>query len=478
MTIRQRLSFSNILMLVIPIILCMIFINSMMWNATRYLEEGAFFSNKQLHKLEAELEEALYNWQGSYEELLAFIKEAEANLPASADIAIYDADNVLRYPAVFANELAESGLHLQLFHNQTITVEPSVFHIRGAGDYTIVIAGGNPVLSGLPEFRDYFMRTGFMLFAFVIAGICLTNAVLTRIMVKHIMNPIHTLSDGVHQLRDGNLDYRIHYPIQNEFQTVCADFDEMAARLSAMVNERQLDEEKRKELIAGISHDLRTPLTSIKAYVEGLEKGVAATPDVQARYMETIKNKVLSMERIINQLFQYTKLDMDSFPFNWQTVDAGRIVSEFVEQYEDEYEKKGLVLVWPGCQSRASIRADVDLLSNVFINIFDNSVRYKTAPRGHLWIGCEAVGDTVVFQLRDDGPGMKPEGLHKLFDVFYRGDAARGSEGSGLGLAISAKHINRMGGRITAENAEGGGLAIRIELPRGKEVACEKDIDY
>ena len=465
-TIRQRLSRSNIMMIVIPVVLLILFINVVMWHSIQYLDDNGNFGNRQFERARVFLAEQLDGWQGGEAELLSIIKETESVLAEKhSQIALFRED-ILIYPGSFANLAAENGIDLMVFTGDAITVDEITYHVQMAGDYTIMLSLDSRAPDGFAAFRSFFQRTGFLAFAFVIAGICLTNAVLTQIMVRHIMEPLATLANGVHELRDGNLDYRIGYKLRNEFRPVCDDFDEMAARLEAMVNERQLDEERRKELIAGISHDLRTPLTAVKAYVEGIEKGVASTPALQARYIETIKSKVATLENIINRLFQYAKLDMDDFPVMLRKVDATLLAAEYVEHYAAEYAKRGLRLVLADGADKLFIRADVDLLNNVFVNIFDNSVRYKAKETGTLTVACERKGDEVLIRLRDDGPGVPPESLPKLFDIFYRADAARNSEGSGLGLAISAKNIQRMDGRIAAVNGPEGGLEIQLLFPQ------------
>ena len=466
MTIRQRLSFSNILMIAIPVVLCVLFINVVMWNAMRFLEQAHFADNLQVIRLRNRAVTVPEDWDGGFESLLALVQEAERELPLGANVSVYK-DGARLYPtdAGYTNRLVESGIAPEAFAGQTITIEQSVYHLQTAGDYAIVVSLEDINTEDFSSFRSYFQRTGFLMFAFVVAGICLTNAILTRIMFMHITNPIRILTAGVRELRDGNLDYRLQYKCCDEFKPVCDDFDEMAARLSDMVQARRMDEERRKELFAGISHDLRTPLTAIKAYVEGLEQNVAATEEARRRYLDTIKSKASSIEHILNRLFQYAKLDMDSFPVQIRAADAEAFASDYVEQFEEEFSRKGLRLVKAEGNGAAWIQADVDLLSHVFTNVLDNSMRYKTAAQGNMFITCEQSGAAVTITLRDDGPGVPPENLHKLFDVFYRGDMARNSDGSGLGLAISAKNIERMGGQMTAENAAGGGLVIKLRFP-------------
>jgi signal transduction histidine kinase len=245
-------------------------------------------------------------------------------------------------------------------------------------------------------------------------------------------------------------------------------------------------ENNRRELLAGISHDLRTPLTSIKAYLEGIETGVASTPEKKRRYFSIINNKTQDLEHIINQLFLFSKLDIGEYPMNLQKVDLGHTLPEMLGELVDEYGRRGLIIKQEIHIEHVFVNADYMQLRNVIINILENSVKYKKSEKAVLTVKCFSRGNMVEINLTDDGPGVPADALDKLFDVFYRADPSRNNEkkGSGLGLAIADKTIRRMGGTIHAELPESsadsplqagllsrgsspatGGLSIIIQLP-------------
>jgi signal transduction histidine kinase len=234
-----------------------------------------------------------------------------------------------------------------------------------------------------------------------------------------------------------------------------------------VMNEYEKYENNRRELIAGISHDLRTPLTSIKAYLEGIETGVASTPEKQEKYFATIKTKTSDLEHIINQLFLFSKLDIGEYPMNLQKIDLGRTLADMLGELADEYGRRGLAITQGQNVESVFVHADYIELRNVIINILENSVKYKNAEQGVLAVNCSVSGSMAAIALTDNGPGVPPDALDKLFDVFYRADPARNNEkkGSGLGLAIADKTIRRMGGAIHAELPKNGGLSIVIQLP-------------
>ncbi|MDR0628559.1 MAG: HAMP domain-containing histidine kinase [Treponema sp.] len=322
------------------------------------------------------------------------------------------------------------------------------------------------------ESQDWRLRllvSGPIFFVFFVTLISIINNLLNYRLIKNIVRPLQPLSEGVKQIHDNNLTFRINYQNDDEYRPICEAFNEMAERLEASSAQRQRDEANRRELLAGISHDLRTPLTAIKGYLEGLEAGVASTPEMRDNYFTIIKNKTAGMEHIIEQLFLFSKLDMDEFPLALRRVPLLPVISDMLEEVVQEYYQRGLALHITESNQDVFVSADTLWLRNVLINILENSVRYKTKEQASLEISAGVVNDSVFLRFADDGPGVPAEALPKLFDVFYRADPSRSAKGSGLGLAIGKKIIERMGGAIHAELPDSGGLAVIIRLPIARE---------
>ncbi|MDR0877889.1 MAG: HAMP domain-containing histidine kinase, partial [Treponema sp.] len=279
-----------------------------------------------------------------------------------------------------------------------------------------------------------------IMFTLMIFSIAAVNLVLTRNLIKRIMAPLDTLASGVRQIGGNNLSFRLDYRSDDEFRPVCDTFNEMASQLETMIKERQKNEDNRRELIAGISHDLRTPLTSIKMGINGIKTGVAASAEQREKYFGIIENKSDDLEHIIDQLFLFSKLDMDEFTAQTQTVDCGSMLEDCIEELSDEYEKRGLALAAGVLPQDIHISIDPVLFRRVIVNILENAVKYKTAEKGRMLITAaqkmkSGEESSVEICLADDGPGVNPESLEKLFDVFYRADPSRKKKGSGLGLA-------------------------------------------
>lgn len=332
--------------------------------------------------------------------------------------------------------------------------------------YSISIFASNTELS-YDTLKVVIALSAIILIFGIFMSILLTNRFLTKFVFQKIEHPLNMLSEGVRQIRDGNLDYRIVYETDDEFKPICAIFNEMAVRLKASVDLTQQHEQNRKELLAGISHDLRSPLTSIQAYVEGLMDGVPKTPVAQQKYLETIKNKAEDIDRMVGDLFMFSKMEMGEYPYHPKFVQLDEELKQLVSSVESEYAKRGLQISTKTLVS-ATVFVDTEQLRRVLVNVLENSLKYKNKETGLLTISLQEKKDGYQLSLCDDGPGVPNESLPRLFDAFYRSDPARQNpnQGSGLGLSITAGAVHRMGGKIHAEPGEMGGLSIVIWLPK------------
>lgn len=325
------------------------------------------------------------------------------------------------------------------------------------------------------------LLAGVVLLVFM--AVFATNSFLTRFIVKKVQSPLEILEDGVKNISDGNLSYRINYSADDEFLPICSAFNSMAVRLAELSEAQKKDEKNRRELIAGISHDLRTPLTSIKAYVEGLWDGVADTDEKREKYMATILLKTNEIITMTERLFMFSKLDLDEYPFSTEKLNVAAEIKKIVQSFSDDYGEKLSIKTdfsygENDCENgsetkieNAEIVFDKIQFRNALANIVENSLKYCGKEKCVVKISCGRRGGFAEISVLDNGPGVPDGALEKLFDVFYRTDSARSprKKGSGLGLAITAKVCQHFGGTIFAENAtekdELPGLKITIRLP-------------
>lgn len=293
--------------------------------------------------------------------------------------------------------------------------------------------------------------------------ICFTNFYLTRSLFRHISEPLDELVAGVERIQRGDLDSPIAYAGSDEFKAACDAVDLMSVKLKAALEAEQRRTQSRKELIAGMSHDLKSPLTSIRAYSEAIRDGVAASPEMRQRYIETVCRRELEIEDMVNRLFEFSKLDLSELPLDMQALDAAAEISAVTADYADRADID--MRVPSGC----TVYADRSQLRRIAKNIIDNSIKYAGSGRVRAVISAAERGDKVEFSFDDNGPGVPDEQLPRLFDVFYRTDPARkrGADGSGLGLAIVSRAAEQMGGKAEACRGTLGGLCIKVTLMKG-----------
>ena len=306
----------------------------------------------------------------------------------------------------------------------------------------------------------------------LLLAICFTNLYLTRSLFRHISAPLDELAAGVGRIQRGDLDSPIAYAGADEFKSACDAVDLMAAKLKAALEDEQRRTQSRKELIAGMSHDLKSPLTSIRAYSEALRDGVAATPEMRRRYIETICRKEQEIEGMVNRLFEFSKLDLSELPLDMKTVPLKEAVDAVAADYAAAAD------IDTGALEGCDVFADENQLKRIVKNIMDNAVKYSGRERVRMEIRAEKNTETLKILFSDDGQGVEEQQLGKLFDVFYRGDPARqrGKDGSGIGLAVVRKAAEEMGGGAEAERSTLGGLCIAVTLKRG-ESDNEQDPD-
>lgn len=328
-------------------------------------------------------------------------------------------------------------------------------------------SGYQPVDS-VEQINNYILSKTGLLILIIVTVFVLTMAAMSFITAGGIVRPLEKLRRGTDEMRKGNLDYKIDYESKNEIGQVCADFDDMRVKLRASLKSQQQLERSRKEMIAGFSHDLNTPLTSIKGYLEGLLDGIAKTPEKQKEYLHTIYSAACDMEKLVGELFLFSKLDADQVSLALEKVKLVDYMADCCDEKRIELEKSEMELKFNNnCVIMALVRIDRGKFTRVILNILSNSVKYKKPGTGHIHITVSNDRYNAYIDVEDDGVGVEKAELSHIFDTFYRVDPARTKvhEGSGLGLSIAKQIIELHGGRIWAEGALGKGLTIHISLP-------------
>ncbi|QGQ95493.1 sensor histidine kinase [Paenibacillus psychroresistens] len=303
----------------------------------------------------------------------------------------------------------------------------------------------------------------FILVISLLLILLITNGLLTYFVSRSIVRPLKALKRAAEQIKEGNLDYVVKSNSKDEIGELFMAFEQMRGKLKYSVDLQLQYEENRKELISNISHDLKTPVTSIKGYVEGILDGVADTPDKLDKYIKTIYAKATDMDRLIDELFLFSKLDLHNVPFHFEKVDLVRFLEDCTEELQFDFNEKGILLSLDLPKNAAfQVAVDREKLKRVVLNILENSVKYMEQPQGLITIRLTDQEEWVLIQIQDNGQGIADEALPHIFERFYRADPSRNSKtgGSGLGLAIVKQIIEGHGGEIRATSVLGNGTSI------------------
>ena len=305
----------------------------------------------------------------------------------------------------------------------------------------------------------------------------ITTGLFVRNFNRLFLEPLDKLSDSMNKVAEGNLDFSIHMDDEDALSELCNNFDDMRARLKQSSEEKIKYDNENRELISNISHDLKTPITSIKGYVEGIMDGVADTPDKMDRYIKTIYNKTNEMDSLINELTLYSKIDTNRIPYNFHRINVNDFFSDCVEEIGLDLESKNIALIYNNSvDGETRIIADPEQLRRVISNIIGNSVKYMGKPSGTVTISISDHNDSVQIDIADDGSGIAAKDLPFIFDRFYRTDTSRNSAqgGSGIGLSVVKKIIEDHGGYIWASGKEREGTTIHFVLRKYEEADTDE----
>lgn len=484
MKIKDRLRISNILMIVIPVVVAVLVAAAVGFAMWYSITHGAGL------------------WTDDSED---FFKASDAVIDAlsesieSAGVASLDDPSVTQAldsanmsllvtsggTSVFSyGEISEQDKLLienanQIGGNIKIAQDSRCLNLRSVStesvQYDIYVLGTTSVVSGGITKQMIIIGALVVLVAIVII-VLLTNRFLSKFVLRNITDPLADLSNGTRQIRDGNLKYRLPENRDDEFGPVFDDFNDMARRLADSVERDRRMEEQRRNLIIGISHDLRSPLTSIQAYAEGIRDGIADTPERQREYVDKIVGKTQEMRSLLDRMSEITHLDRDIANDELSECDLDEYVSKWLDDNESAYVLQGIEIERE--LNRAPALIDEELVSRIMSNLMDNCTKYARGESGtcHVKVSCGMEGANSWLRIDDDGPGVKPGSEYRLFDLFYRGDDSRSvtHEGNGIGLGVVKIAMDHMNGKATAKPSPLGGLSIMLTFPNPQATSSDK----
>lgn len=365
---------------------------------------------------------------------------------------------------IFNQELQESVY----FDDMKKLVRQMDFYFSdGAEGSFFVISRMNSILS-----RRLFVDMAIAIMVILI----FTSMFLTNWISRGVFIPINQLNIAMQNIAEGNLEYMLPEKEDGEIGELYRNYEDMRLRLKESTDEKIFAEKQNKELVSNISHDLKTPITAIKGYVEGIMDGVADTPEKMDKYIRTIYNKANDMDRLINELTVYSGIDSNRIPYNFHRINVADYFGDCVEEVGMDLEQKGIELNYCNLvQPDTVVIADPEQMKKVINNIISNSVKYMDKPKGMIDIRILDEVDSIQVEIEDNGKGIAQKDLGKIFERFYRTDASRNSAqgGSGIGLSIVKKIVEEHGGYIWATSREGEGTCMHFVLRKYIELQNE-----
>lgn len=299
-----------------------------------------------------------------------------------------------------------------------------------------------------------------------LAALTVTLGSIAWFLGRMVVEPLAATSAAARQVARGNLEVALPSSRVREVAEVNTAFEAMGAELRASLEHQAALEQERRLFISAVAHDLRTPLFSLRGYLEGLEQGIADTPEKRARYVAVAQEKADALERLITDLFAYTRMEyLDQAP-NREPLDLGALMMRLVEGVRPQAEAKDVRLIIETPVEGCVVDGDGHLLARAIENLLDNATRF-TPGGGAVHVACHTEADRTLFSVTDSGPGIPAQDLPHLFAPLYRGEASRNRRtgGAGLGLTIARRILRAHGGDLTARNHIDGGAVFIGTLP-------------
>jgi signal transduction histidine kinase len=296
---------------------------------------------------------------------------------------------------------------------------------------------------------------------------------LGSIIAQSVTRNVHILRDAARRMADGHFDTRVSVPTGDELGELAAAFNRMSAELGLAFDRERAIETGRRDLVAAISHDLRTPLSSIRIMLEAIEDGVVQDAETVSQYHRAMQDQVNRLSRLIDDLFELSRLDAGDQSLNVAQVDLGELVSETVESLRPAAESRSVCLEMEEAAPKLYVAVDADKLQRVLANLVQNAIRH-TPPGGRIGVAIQARGREFAVEVSDSGEGIALNDVEHVFDRFYRGEKSRthnDSAGAGLGLAIAKAIVEAHRGRIWVESQPQNGAKFVFTVPSPRELS-------
>jgi len=503
MIIRKQLWLSNFITIVITIFLLIIvsvLIGRNYQNISRFgfppkdfgreeesrghfnlLERELRIADRMVERVLRESPEAL--------EDIKYIQQLDAFMNASNGGIIIRKDNEILYYSLFLSNLGldeeTMNSQIQSFPNkkiinfsENIYLEKLdfLFYDESKGE-VLIVSDVTSTLENLAQFR----YSVFIILILFLVAIVIISAITTYILSKNIVKPLTQLENAALQIRKGNYDFKINTTAKDEIGDLSRTFEETRKQLKETEKIKRKYENNRNELISNISHDLKTPITTIKGYIEGIIDGIPSSKEKKDKYLKTIYQNTVNMESLINELFLLSELELKELPLNFVPIDIKAYLTDCVEELKFYLTEKGITLKFDAdYHEKELVYADREKIKRVILNIINNAVNHKASIDPTITITLSEKKEEAQIEIRDNGQGIPEKSLNNIFERFYKADEARSTNasGTGLGLYIAKEIVMSHEGKIWAKSQEGKGTSIFFTLKKtngfSKMISMEK----
>jgi signal transduction histidine kinase len=300
----------------------------------------------------------------------------------------------------------------------------------------------------------------------VIAGLIVAILMVAFAIRRYILIPLEKMSASVRQIAEGDLDIQLPSSRISEIAEVQNGFHVMVDSLKKSFQKQVELEEERRFVVAAVAHDLRTPLFALRGYLDGLEQGIADTPEKKAKYLAVCKEKSAQLDRLVEELFTFAKTEYHEMELNNNMIDLSLVLKKSIDSLNPQAQQKDIFIIADHLASDCKVKGDSHLLERAMNNLIDNAVRH-TPRNGKIIVNCNKNNHQVTFTIQDSGEGFSSEELERVFEPLYRGEESRNRStgGAGLGLTISQRIIRQHGGELVVGNHPEGGAILTGWMP-------------
>ncbi|MFM1654981.1 sensor histidine kinase [Brevibacillus sp. B_LB10_24] len=298
------------------------------------------------------------------------------------------------------------------------------------------------------------------------AGLLLAFFIVGVEIRRYILKPLDRMSMAARQIAAGDWDVQLPPSRITEIAEVGDGFKVMVEGLQKSYQKQAELEEERRFVIAAVAHDLRTPLFALRGYLDGIEQGIAQSPEKLAKYVAVCKEKSVQLDRLVEDLFTFTKIEYLEAELHKSAIDLKLVLQKAIDSLSPQARQKHISVILNHSADDFTMMGDSHLLERAISNLLDNAVRH-TPSHGEILVGCYKDEDKVIFTIRDTGPGFTSKELGRVFEPLYRGEGSRNraTGGAGLGLTISQRIIRRHGGELIVGNHSDGGALLSGWIP-------------